>query len=191
MEGPAFGLSQQTVEAEGSLIPEVRGRVASSPDNDGAGRYCQTIRVRLARQRGVTRVNQWLNPLKRGTGSNLVDVGRVAAHVEPIVGEATLIPANVGRVGGHIECLRRRCGDAAGGELGTDPVDWYMVNVGTVSESPSPLPGQGGGGQVHRRLTAWGWGGVSVVVRARESRVHGEGRQQVRNSGTAMPGARR
>jgi len=55
--------------------------VGSSPDNDGTGRYCQTARVRLARQRGVTRVNQWLNPLKCGTGSNLVDVGRVAVRV--------------------------------------------------------------------------------------------------------------
>lgn len=62
--------------------------------------------ARLARQTGVTRVNQWLNPLKRGTGSNLVDAGRVAVHAELIEGEATPIPGNVGRVGGHTECLR-------------------------------------------------------------------------------------
>ena len=37
-------------------------------------------RVRPARQKGATKVNQRLNPLKRGTGSNLVDVGRIAAH---------------------------------------------------------------------------------------------------------------
>jgi hypothetical protein len=54
VERPTSGLSQQAGEAEGSLTPEVRGRVASSPDNDGTGRYCQTARVRLARQRGVT-----------------------------------------------------------------------------------------------------------------------------------------
>jgi len=36
-------------------------------------------RVRLARQKGVTKVIQWLNPLKRDTGSNLVDV--VEDHV--------------------------------------------------------------------------------------------------------------
>jgi len=136
-------------------------------------------------------VNQWLNPLKRGTGSNLVDAGRVAVHAEPIHGEATPTPGNVGRVGGHTECLRRRCGDAAGEELGADPADRYMVNVGTVFESPSLPSRQGGNGQAHRRLTARGWDGASVVVRARESRAHGEGRQQARNSGTAMPGARR
>ena len=147
--------------------------------------------ARLSRQTGVTRVNQWLNPLKRGTGSNLVDAGRGAVHAELTQGEATPIRGYVGPVGGHIECLRRRCGDAAGEELGTDPVDRYMVNVGTISVSPNPPPSQGGGGQTRRRSMAWGWGGASVVVRARESRVHGEGRQRVRNSGTARPGARR
>jgi hypothetical protein len=136
-------------------------------------------------------VNQWLNPLKRGTGSNLVDAGRVAVHAELIEDEATPISGNVGRVGGHTECLRRRCGDAAGEELGADPADRCMVNVGTVFESPSPPPIQGGGGQAHRRLTARGWDGVSVVVRARDSRAHGEGRQQARNSGTVRPGVRR
>ncbi len=134
--------------------------------------------ARQARQTGATRVNQWLNPLKRGTGSNLVDAGRVAVRAEPTQGEATPIPGHVGRVGGHTEGLRRRCGDAAGEELGTDPADRYMVNVGTVAGLPSPPPGQGGGGQAHRRLTARGRDGASVVVRARESRAHGEGGQQ-------------
>ena len=65
MKGPTCGLSQQAGEAEGSLTLETQGRVGSSPDNDGTGRYCQTARVRQARREGVTRVNQWLNPLKR------------------------------------------------------------------------------------------------------------------------------
>jgi hypothetical protein len=77
---PACGLSQQVAEAEGSLILEAQGRAGSSSYNDGTGRYCQTVWVRQARREGVTQVNQWLNPLKVATGSNLVDVGRVAAH---------------------------------------------------------------------------------------------------------------
>lgn len=190
VKGPTVGPSQRAFEDEGSLIRETPGRVASSPDNDGTDRYCQTVRARLSRQTGVTRVNQWLNPLKRGTGSNLVDAGRGAVHAEP-KGEATPIRGYVGPVGGHTECLRRRCGDAAGEELGTDPADRYMVNVGTISVPPYPLPGLGGGGQTRRRSTARGWDGASVVVRARESRVHGEWRQQARNSGNAMPGVRR
>jgi hypothetical protein len=132
-----------------------------------------------------------MNPLKRGTGSNLVDAGRGAVRAEPTEGEATPIPGYVGRVEGHTEGLRRRCGEAAGEELGTGPADRYMVNVGTVSELPSPPPIQGGGGQAHRQLMTWRWDGASVVVRARESRAHGEGRQQARNSGNAMPGAPR
>ena len=38
-------------------------------------------------------MNQWLNPLKSGTGSNLVDTGRAAVRAEPVVGEATPKPA--------------------------------------------------------------------------------------------------
>ncbi len=163
----------------------------SSPDNDGTDRHRQTAWVRLARQTGVTRVNQWMNPLKRGTGSNLVDAGRVAARAEATEGEATPIPGNVGRVGGHTESLRRRCGDAAGEELGADPADRCMVNVGTFFGLPYPLSSQDGGGQVDRRLTTRGGDGASVVVRGRESRPHGERRQRARNSGTGMSGDRR
>jgi hypothetical protein len=52
----------------------------SSPDNDGTGRYCQTARVRQARPKGVTRVNQRLKLRNVSTGSNLVDVGRFAVR---------------------------------------------------------------------------------------------------------------
>lgn len=38
-------------------------------------------------------MNQRLNPLKCGTGSNLVDVGRAAVRVELIHGETTPKPA--------------------------------------------------------------------------------------------------
>ena len=79
----ADGMSQHPSEAEGSLTEEVLGRAGSSPDNDGTNWYYQTVRVRLARQRGVMKVNQWLNPLKRGTDSNLVDMGRAAVRVFP------------------------------------------------------------------------------------------------------------
>jgi hypothetical protein len=60
------------------LTLEVQGRTGSSPDKAGTGWHYQTTRVRQARQRGVTRVNQCLNPLKRGTSSNLVDMGWAA-----------------------------------------------------------------------------------------------------------------
>ena len=144
---------------------------------------CQMGWARLSRQTGVTRVNQWLNPLKRGTGSNLVDAGRGAMRAEPRLGEATPILGYVGRVGGHTEGLRGRCGDVAGEELGTDPADRYMVNVGTVPVPPNPPPSQGGGGQVRRRLMAWGWDGASVVVRARESLCMAKGGSESATAG--------
>jgi hypothetical protein len=75
-------LSQQVGEAGGSLTLEVQGRAGSSLDNAGTVRNRQTVRVRQARREGVTRVNQWLNPLKCGTGSNLTDVGRAAVRAD-------------------------------------------------------------------------------------------------------------
>jgi hypothetical protein len=58
---------------------EMRGRAVSSPDNDGTGRHCQTIRVRQARREGV-REEPVVMLRKRVAGSNLVDVGRIAAR---------------------------------------------------------------------------------------------------------------
>jgi hypothetical protein len=77
------GPSQRVVEAGGSLALEAQGAGGSSPDNDGTGRYCQTAWVRQARREGAARANQWLNPLKRGIGSNLADVGRDAVRAVP------------------------------------------------------------------------------------------------------------
>ncbi len=76
-------------------------------------------------------------------------------------------------------------------KLDVHPIDRFMVNVGTLPESPSPPPIQGGDGQARRRLLAPGGGGGSVVVRGRESRPHGEGTQRVRSGGTGTPGGRR
>lgn len=96
-----------------------------------------------------------------------------------------------GRPGGHGEGLRRSRGEAAGEELGTYPVERLMVNVGTTARSPYLLANQVGSGKACRQLMAWQWGGGSVVVRAQESCVHGEGTQRVRRFGHGMPGGHR
>ena len=190
VQGPTSGLSWQVGVAEGSPALEVQRRAGSSPDNDGTGRHHQTARVRQARRRGVTRVNQWLNPLKRGTGSNLVDVGRAAAGADRLMGmRESATASNVVAVG-HGEGLRRTRVVAAGEELGADPADWHMVNAGTVPVPPVLVPIQGPGGQAHRQLRALERGGGPVVVRVRESRTHGEGAQRVRSNGVGMSGAR-
>lgn len=184
------GLSQQVGEAGGSLILEVKGRAGSSLDNAGTVRNRQTGRVRQARREGVTEVNQWQNPLKCGTGSNLTDVGRAAARADLIAGKATPRTAiRTGR-GGHGEGLRRSRGEAAGAELGISLVDRDMVNVGTVRvRPPTCRPGWWWAGPPS--TYGHGRGGAGVVVRGRESRPHGEGRQQVRSLGAARPGGRR
>jgi hypothetical protein len=101
------------------------------------------------------------------------------------------MPGNVARLGGHAESLRRRCGDAAGVELGTDPVDRNIVNVGTLPGRPYFRWTTAAGGQADRQLMAGVGGGAFVVVRGRESRPHGEGRQRDRSRGIGMLGGRR
>jgi hypothetical protein len=170
------GPSQRVVEAGGSPALEAQGVDGSSPDNDGTGRYCQTAWVRQARREGVARANQWLNPLKRGIGSNLVDMGRGAVHARR-GGRATPASEFRGRRGGHEEGLRRTHGEAAGEKLGAVPVDRSAMNVGTILGPPAWC------GQARCRLWASGWGGAFVVVRGRESRPHGEGRQRTCSGG--------
>ena len=55
------------------------------------------------------------------------------------------------------------------------------VNVGTIPMVPSPASSLIVGGKICRRSMLPGWDGGPVVVRARESRVHGEGVQRVRS----------
>ena len=92
------------------------------------------------------------------------------------------MPGHVDRLRGHVECLRLRRGDAAGTELDTDPVNRSTVNVGTVRGRPLWAGGTSADG--------CGWDGVSVVVRDRESRSHGEGRQRDCRRGIGMLGGR-
>ena len=137
-------------------------------------------------------MNQWLNPLKWGTGSNLADVGRAAARV--VLGRTrNTTPKPIIDVGGEatVNACGVAVGEAAAAKLDVDPVDRYMVNVGTVAVLPFPASSQLVGGQVRRRLMMSQRGGGFVVVRARESRAHGEGTQRVRSAVAGMSGGRR
>ena len=136
-------------------------------------------------------MNQWLNPLKRGTGSNLVDMGRATVRAAFYLRGRRLqnrllmsvrrpSPQNYGFGDG----------EAVAAKLGAEPADRHMMNVGTVAGLPSPPNSQLGGGQIHRRLMTLQWGGGSVVVRGRESRPHGEGTQRVRRTRCGTSGGR-
>src|SRR6516225_591040 len=78
-------------------------------------------------------------------------------------------------------------GDAAGVEPGAYSVDRTTGNVGTirVRSAPAFLPG-GPGGDRRDAGRRRGWGGAAVVLRARESRAHGKGRQRVSQGGNVM-----
>ncbi len=137
-------------------------------------------------------MNQWQNPLKCGTGSNLVDAGRATVRADRFgcgrrLRYRLLMSAR--------RLSPKACGvgvsEAVAAKLGVDPVDRHMVNVGTISGLPTPASSQLVDGQAHRQPMALGWDGGSVVVRGRESRSHGEGTQRVRNSSFGMPGGRR
>jgi hypothetical protein len=86
--------------------------------------------------------NQWWNPLKSGTGSNLVDVGRYCSAAVASGNEGAGSGVGVAKVGPGVTV--KVCGvavaRAAGEELGTYPVHRLVVNVGTVVGSPSRRP---------------------------------------------------
>ena len=192
MKGPACGLSQQPAEAEGSLNLEVRVRVGSSPDNDGTGRHCQTARVRQARREGVVTSEPVVEPPQAWNRLETwwIWAGQQCAPTSSDEDGDSAWAIDAGR-GGHGEGLRRTRDEAAGEELGTAPVDRYVVNMGTIPRSPHASQRMRGAGRAHRRPVAWGWGGAPVVVGGRESRPHGEGEQRVRNKEAGMPGGRR
>lgn len=98
---------------------------------------------------------------------------------------------NAHRRGGYPESLRRTDSEVAGEELGTIPVERTQSERGNRSViARYPLQGNGDRAGVGP-AEGLDRGGVSVVVRGRESRLHGEGKQQVRSVGTGIPGGRR
>ena len=66
----------------------------------------------------------------------------------------------------------------------------YPVNVGTRLKL-SLIQIISTKGQARCQLKTSSWGGASVLVRGRESRPHGEGRQQVRSCRTGISGGHR
>ena len=126
---------------------------------------------------------------KRGTGSNLVDMGRNAVRDRP-VWTVDSVAGLACRRGGHGEGLRRSRGDAAGAKLDAQLIDRFAVNTGTISRR-SRCPGAiRVRGIDPSSVEGAGWGGGPVVLRGWESRPHGEGGQQVGSRGAGMPGGR-
>ncbi len=68
-------------------------------------------------------MNQWPKPRNLSAGSNLVDMGRFAAHA-CFAGDSDV--GCIRRPGGHDESLRRSHGDAAGVQLATSLAERLM-----------------------------------------------------------------
>jgi hypothetical protein len=125
--------------------------------------------------------NQRLNASQDiATSSNLTDQGWVAVRI------GTLVPRTPGLVNVvSQEATVKDCGVAVakpqGHSWAPTPSIGSRVNVGTIPAVPAPASRQLVGGKARRRPMPSGWGGGPVVVRGRESRLHGEGVQRVRS----------
>jgi hypothetical protein len=184
----ALACRSRLVGAERSPTRETPGRAGSSADKAGTAWNCQTGWVRRARSEGI-REESVVKLRKRGTASNLVDMGRVAVH-SLLVGRADFVADLACRWGGHGESLRRNRGDAAGAKLDAGLIDRFTVNTGTIPyRSLGPVSIRVRGLDTSS-VEGAGWGGGPVVVRADERSAHGEGGQQVSSTDTGMPGGR-
>lgn len=184
----SLGCRSSPVGAERSPTRETPGRAGSSADKAGTARNFQTGWVRQARSEGI-REEPVVKLRKRGTGSNLGDMGRVAVHSLP-KGWVDSVADLACRWGGHGESLRRNRGDAAGAKLDAGLIDRFTVNTGTIPLRSHDLESIRTGGIDASSVEGSGWGGGPVVVRAGERLAHGEGGQQVGSRDAGMPGGR-
>jgi len=131
--------------------------------------------------------NQRLNASQeQTTSSNLTDLGWVATRT----GGTTAMPWScwgtlwLGDVAGR-EAAPNACGVGVarlqGHSWAPNPSKGSRVNVGTIPSVPFPASSPLVGGNARRQRMLAGWDGGPVVVRARESRAHGEGVQCVRS----------
>ena len=180
-KGSAAGLSQQAGEAEDSPILETQGRVGAVLTTTGRAGTARRPGSGKQGEKAYER-NQRARLRKRCAGSNLVDLGRSAVH-----GRRLMVDSDAGTDGP----ARRPRGRAAAyswrgcrGIAGRLPRPAVTGERGKRPRSPAPC------GQARRRLMARGRGGAFVVVRGRESRPHGEGRQRAGRRGTGTAGGR-
>jgi hypothetical protein len=175
-------------EAGGSLIPEARVRAGAAPTT--------TRRIGTARRSGLGKrgrkakraVNQWWNPLKSSSRLQPGGCGLSRQRAHARGGEhATPTGGQPGRPGGLEEGLRRTRGEAVRGKAGRRPCRPIDSERGNRPVSPFPPVGGWAGTS---SADGTGRGGASVVVRAGESPVHGEGRQQVCRVGLEGGGRR-
>jgi hypothetical protein len=136
-------------------------------------------------------LNQWRKPREESAARQPWWMGRVAVLERLYAMAAPLfVPVEDGRGEAWANTAICGPGDAVGVKLGAGPVERTSVNVGSDSTLPFPHDSWSCGGQAQRPLWASGRGGAVVVLRGRESRPHGEGRQRVEQLGWWQGGRR-
>jgi hypothetical protein len=180
----------RSFEAGGSLTLEVRGRVGAASTTPG--------RAGTARRSGSGKQggeaygcrNQWWNPLKTLDRLEPGGCGRGWQRAGAFYNRRRRPRRRDGDVGGHGERLRRSRGQACRGKAGRR--SRRPIHRERGNRYCGRLPARQPGGQRQGTPSADGRyrDGVGVVVRGRESRPHGEGRQRVRTRGIGMPGGR-
>jgi hypothetical protein len=189
VQGPTCGLSQQAAEAGGSLTPETRGRVGAALTTPGRASTARWSGARQARRRGVRVQKPVVEPPQEVDRLEPGGYGPGWQCAEPPYNREER-PRRRGGAGGHGEVLRGSRGQACRGKAGHPSRRTVCGERGNRSWIAFPLASQAGGGKARRQLMIRGWGGGSVVVRGRESRLHGEGTQRVRDVGAGRSGGR-
>jgi hypothetical protein len=180
VQRPTAGQSQLAGEAEDSPSRETPVRAGAVLTT--AGRSGTTRQAGSAKRRGkVYARNRCVKPRKRCASSNLVDMGWCAArdlHNRQWPGQLRTCLVMTGRrPAGMSAAYRWRCCRGKVGHLIREPVCSERGNHPWSPYRPGSHPGRG---QARCWLMATAWDGGPVVVRARESRVHGEGVQQAK-----------
>lgn len=123
-------------------------------------------------------MNQWHNASQaETTSSNLMDSGWVVVRIHEFIVENSSSVDVAER-----EAIVKACGVATaklqGQNWAPHLVSGKKMNVGTTLTAPTIVCDEG---KARCQLMLPMWGGGAVVVRARESRVHGEGLQRDRS----------
>ena len=172
------GLMQRPGEAGGSRGAGSRADGESSPDDVAAGRYCQTPECAQARPKGRAKAKRWSKPLDRINGPEPGGCGLWCGQQRRrrVDWRPAPVPVHRSGPGGRRDAaiaLRMRCR----GKADCRPGQTDHGERGKRPERDRPLVAVG---QARCPLMCAGRGGAVAVLRGRESRPHGEGRQQDR-----------
>jgi hypothetical protein len=176
---------QRPGEAGGSRGAGSRASGVKRPDNVTAGRYCQTPACVLARSKGRAKANWWQKPLDSMSDPKPGGHGSLTATTPLVLSgrRAPRLACQSGRGGRRDAASACRMGCRGIASFRPGQTDHGERGKRPLRAGPRWRPGK-----ARCRLMCVGRGGVRVVVRGRESRLHGEGGQQDRSMASRLGG---